>query len=104
MNKTDDIFSSRLKSLRLSMGLSQKSLGIQAEIDPSVASTRLNRYEQGVHNPDFSIVQKLAQVLNAPPSYFYTVDDNLARLNLAYHRATKKKQLEFLRFFSENLG
>ncbi|WP_366931802.1 hypothetical protein [Paraburkholderia xenovorans] len=38
------VFGGRLKEARLRAGLSQKKLGIVAGLDPSVASTRINRY------------------------------------------------------------
>lgn len=62
------------------MGLSQKNLGILAGIDEFVASSRVNRYEKGVHQANIEIVQQLANVLKVPLAYFYTEDDELASL------------------------
>lgn len=76
----NQIFSKRLKEVRLMMGFSQKKLGILAGIDEFVASTRINRYEKGVHQANIEIVQKLATVLEVPLAYFYTDDDELASL------------------------
>lgn len=46
MSATDNtVFGGRLKEARLRAGLSQKSLGIAAGLDPFVAGTRINRYE-----------------------------------------------------------
>lgn len=73
-----DIFCKRLKEARLAAGLSQKKLGIAAGIDEFVASTRINRYEKGIHEVDITTAQKLACVLNVPLAYFYTQDDQLA--------------------------
>ncbi|MBO1567068.1 helix-turn-helix domain-containing protein [Yersinia pseudotuberculosis] len=73
-----DIFCKRLKDARLAAGLSQKKLGIAAGIDEFVASTRINRYEKGVHEVDIGTAQKLADELNVPLAYFYTQDDQLA--------------------------
>lgn len=61
-NYYNDIFCRRLKQARLASGLSQKRLGIAAGIDEFVASTRINRYEKGVHEPNTEIVQKLSEV------------------------------------------
>jgi len=72
------IFCKRLKEARLAAGLSQKKLGIAANIDEFVASTRINRYEKGVHEVDTNTAQNLADVLNVPLAYFYTTDDQLA--------------------------
>ncbi|WP_109419129.1 helix-turn-helix domain-containing protein [Proteus terrae] len=73
-----EIFCRRLKEARLAAGLSQKNLGIAAGIDEFVASTRINRYEKGVHEVDIGTAQKLADVLDVPLAYFYTQDDQLA--------------------------
>ena len=74
------IFCERLKSARLAKGLSQKKLGILAGIDEFVASTRINRYEQGVHQASIDVVHQLAKALDIPPAYFYTDDEELALL------------------------
>lgn len=81
MNRSEsyrDVFCRRLKEARLATGLSQKRLGIAAGIDEFVASTRINRYEKGVHEADIHTAQKLAEVLNVPLAYFYIEDDQLA--------------------------
>ncbi|ECI6122043.1 helix-turn-helix domain-containing protein [Klebsiella quasivariicola] len=93
-NHYNDIFCRRLKQARLASGLSQKRLGIAAGIDEFVASTRINRYEKGVHEPGTEIVQKLAEVLRVPLAYFYAEDDDLAELmlvflSLSHHQRTK---------------
>lgn len=96
MNNKNDVLGSRLKKLRIESGLSQKNLGIQAGIDEFVSSSRINRYEQAVHIPDYSIVQKLAEVLNAPAAYFYADDDDIAKLLLLYHRSNQKRKKSIL--------
>ncbi len=92
------LFGRRLRELRATTGLSQKQLGIQAGIDQFVASARINRYEQAVHQADFSIAEHLAEVLDAPTAYFYTAENDLAELMLIYHRSTVKKKKEMLKF------
>lgn len=84
INHYNEIFCRRLKQARLASGYSQKHLGIAAGIDEFVASTRINRYEKGVHEPGMEIVSKLAEVLGVPLAYFYAEDDGLAELMLAY--------------------
>jgi len=71
-------FQKRLKQARLAKGLSQKRLGIAAGIDEFVASTRINRYEKGIHQADLDTAQRLAEVLDVSPSYFYEENDELA--------------------------
>lgn len=71
-------FPKRLKEIRTLRGLSQKQLGIEAGIDPSVASPRMNQYERGVHAPDFGTVRHFARVLKVPTAFFYCEEDELA--------------------------
>lgn len=73
-------FQRRLKQARLAKGLSQKGLGIAAGIDEFVASTRINRYENGIHQVDLDTAQRLADVLEIPAAYFYAEDDTLAEI------------------------
>lgn len=81
------IFGRRLKEARLAVGLSQQQLGVAAGIDPAVASTRVNRYERGVHMPDPRIVEALGQVLGLVAPYFYATDDELADFLYRYSKA-----------------
>ncbi|QIK12355.1 helix-turn-helix transcriptional regulator [Leclercia sp. 29361] len=91
----NQIFSRRLKEVRLAKGLSQKRLGILAGIDEFVASTRINRYEKGVHQANIEVVQQLSAVLEVPLAYFYTEDDDLASLLMSWIKmdAEKKKRI-----------
>ena len=77
----------RLKAARLKAGLSQQKLGILAGIDEATASARMNQYEKGIHTLDFALACKLAEVLNVPASYFYTVEDDLAEYIENYKKA-----------------
>ncbi len=92
----------RLKQARTAKGLSQKQLGIKAGIDESVASTRINRYELGIHQPDLLSAKQLAKVLGVPVVFFYATDDDVATLLFRYGQASKAeraqlhKQLEHL--------
>lgn len=78
------VITKRLQEARLAAGISQKQLGIVAGIDEFSASPRINQYERGKHVPDFTTLERLASVLNVPTPYFYTRDDDLARLILKY--------------------
>ncbi|EAX8476041.1 helix-turn-helix transcriptional regulator [Salmonella enterica] len=95
-NHYNDIFCRRLKQARLASGLSQKRLGIAAGIDEFVASTRINRYEKGVHEPGTEIVQKLAEVLRVPLAYFYAEDDGLAELMLVFLSLSKQQRKDLI--------
>ena len=93
-------WSRRLKAAREERGMSQRVLGIAAGIDPSVASTRVNRYEVGVHAPSYAIASKLATALDVPVAYLYCDDDGLAQLILAFHRADAAAKREIRRKLS----
>jgi transcriptional regulator with XRE-family HTH domain len=97
MANANELWGHRLREIRIAAGLSQKTLGIQAGLDQFVASTRVNRYELGVHKADFLIAQRLAEILNVPTAYFYTEDDRLAELMIEYHRASVRKKAAILK-------
>lgn len=80
--KTKSPIPKRLREARMRSGLSQASLGVKAGLDPSVASTRVNQYEQGVHNPGYPTVLHFAAVLDVPVPYFYCQDDRMAQMIL----------------------
>ena len=79
----------RLKEARLALGISQRQLGIEAGLDEFVASTRINRYELGIHSPDNQIAARLARVLNVPAAFLYCENDEMAQMILAFHVAPK---------------
>jgi transcriptional regulator with XRE-family HTH domain len=92
MSEADKQWGARLKQARLAAGLSQKQLGIQAGIDEFVASTRINRYELGVHKPDYLTAQHLARVLGISTAYLYAPEDEVAALIYRYVKATKAQR------------
>ncbi|HEN3658797.1 TPA: helix-turn-helix transcriptional regulator [Yersinia enterocolitica] len=87
-NKYRAIFCARLKKIRLQKGLSQKELGKLAGIDEFVASARINRYEQGIHEASLDTAGRLSEALNVPLAYFYADDDKLAEIILQYKNRT----------------
>lgn len=84
--KKEAVVAARLRAARLETGLSQRELGVQAGMDPSVASPRVNQYERGKHTPDTGTLLRLGLVLGVPVSYFFADDDDLAMLIVAFHR------------------
>ena len=84
-NPKKHIFAYRLKEARQRTGLSQKQLGIAAGMDEFVASTRINRYEQSVHEPDIKTASSLAKALDIPLAYLFAEDDLLAAMILEFH-------------------
>jgi transcriptional regulator with XRE-family HTH domain len=93
----ETIFCRRLKETRQVAGFSQKNLGIAAGIDEFVASTRINRYEQGVHEADAVTTRNLAKALDVPLSYFYAENDRLARMILVFDKLPIREQDRILR-------
>lgn len=101
MSDANKQWGERLKQARLAAGLSQKMLGIEAELDPFVASTRINRYELGIHKPDLLTVRKLAAVLKVPVAFFYAdTDDEIAELLLMYGKAAKEERQKILKLLA----
>jgi transcriptional regulator with XRE-family HTH domain len=90
------VFGERLKEARLRAGLSQKQLGISAGLDPFVASTRINRYELGVHKADYPFACRLATELAVPVAYFYSDDDQLAEMIVLFGKASRKTRARLL--------
>ena len=91
------VFRERLKVARESAQLSQKQLGIKAGLDPFVASTRINRYETGVHEPDLATIERMALALNLPTAYFFAADERLARLIEPFHRMSVSEKEKVLK-------
>lgn len=90
-------FSKRLRLARMDVGLSQKELGILAGLDPFVASTRINRYEQDVHAPDQATAKRLAKALGVPLAYLYADNERLARMIKAFSALEVAEQDRILR-------
>lgn len=86
------VLGKRMREARRAAGLSQEKLGVLAGIDEMSSSARMNQYERGKHEPDFSMVERLAQVLNVPECYFYCKDDDLASLLVHLHRVPPSRK------------
>lgn len=105
--KEINVFCRRLKEARLAVGLSQRKLGVAAGLDEFVASTRINRYELGIHKVDLAMAQKFAEILEVPLAYFYCESDDLAELVRRFEMLGDKAKEEVMeslaRVESENL-
>ena len=91
------VFSKRLKEARLKKGYSQELLGIEAGLDPMSASTRMNRYELAKRTPDFSVIERLAEVLDVPTAYLFAEDDELAKLIQLYGQSNPAERAKIIR-------
>lgn len=83
----------RLKVAREAAGLTQEKLAELIGISGSSLNSRLSNYESGRNTPSFDIVVRIAQVLNYPESYFYTIDDDFAEAILRFYREQNNASL-----------
>lgn len=97
LDEPSSVLGRRLREARVAAGLSQKALGIRADLDPFVASTRINRYERGIHAPDPATAKKLAKVLGVPLAYLYADNDRLARMIKAFGALSASEQERLLK-------
>jgi transcriptional regulator with XRE-family HTH domain len=87
----------RLKEARLAAGLSQKKLGIAAGMDEFSASSRMNHYEIGRHQPDFETLKRIAKILKIPAAYFYAESDDIALVIALFYKMSKTERAKFLK-------
>jgi len=97
-------FSKRLKEARREAGLSQERLGVLAGIDEMSASARMNQYERGKHEPDFSMVGRVARALNMPVSFFYAENDDEAKLLKWFYQLSMEERAELMQRVSNAVG
>lgn len=97
MARKESVFAKRLKQARERKDISQRRLGILAGIHQDSASSRINQYEHGKHEPDFGTVLILAKTLDVPTAFFYAVDDFLADLILAADKLSDAEKKRLLR-------
>jgi len=90
------VFAKRLKEIRLEAGLTQDQLGVLAGMEEATSSSRMNHYEKGRHQPDYSLVERLATALEVPEGYFYTKDDDEALLLKLFHRLSSHSKNDIL--------
>lgn len=70
-------------------------------MDEFSASARMNHYETGRHQPDFTMLQRIAKVLKLPTAYFYAETDDLARLIKTFNQVNKAQRSLILRDIEE---
>ena len=78
------VFSRRLREARLRSGIAQDRLGVMIGLDEGCSSARMSRYENGVHEPPFPVIENIAGILKVPVAYFFCNDDRLAEIMLIY--------------------
>lgn len=85
-----------MKEARLAAQLSQEKLGVLVGVEESSASARMNQYERGKHEADFSMVERISKVLDVPEAFFYAKDDDLAQLIIQFKRSGKRRRSAIL--------
>lgn len=90
------VIGKRLKQARLSAGLSQEALGLEAGLEAESASTRMNRYEVGTRAPSHELMERVAKVLGVPASFFYETDNTIADLLLTLGKLSKTERVKVL--------
>jgi len=68
---------------------------VEAGLELSSSSTRISRYESGIHEPPQQFAEAMAKVLGISAAFFYCADDRLAEIILLYADmpAAKRKLL-----------
>jgi transcriptional regulator with XRE-family HTH domain len=95
--KDRSVFAWRLRQARERLGISQIELGRRAGLDPSVASPRINQYEQGQHVPHHATARRLAEVLGVPTAYLFAEDEQLAKLLLLWSEMSPAERKKLLK-------
>lgn len=90
------VFGKRLAEARKVAKISQEKLGIDAGIDPGSASARMNQYERGIHEPNLTTVNQIANALGLPVAYFFTEMDDAAKLLVIFHRLPAQHRAKVL--------
>ena len=90
--KLRDLFTQRLRKMRLAAGLSQRELGRRIGLLEEVVSSRVTRYELGTSEPDFETAAKLAHELGVPLAYLLADDETLAEIILAVSKLPAAEQ------------
>lgn len=94
------LFGRRLQAARLRLGIPQDKLGVAVGLDESCSSTRMSRYETGIHEPPFTLVEKIAEVLCVPVPYFFCADERLATILLRYPHLSETQKNQLLTWIS----
>jgi len=99
MSKTPvSVFGARLREARRRAGLPQDKVGVEIGLDEGTASARISRYEAGVHEAPYATATRLAEVLNVPVAFFYSEDEELARVILTWGELSPEQRVELNHF------
>ena len=96
-------FCRRLKATRKAQKMTLEKLGVAIGLDESCASTRISRYENGIHTIEYNTAERIAQVLDVPLAYFYADTEELAELTNIFDHQDHERQQRLLNF-ARSLG
>lgn len=96
-------FCRRLKATRKAQKMTLEKLGVAIGLDESCASTRISRYENGIHTIEPNTAERIAQVLDVPLAYFYADTEELAELTNIFDHQDHERQQRLLNF-ARSLG
>lgn len=85
----ENIFGTRLLAARKMSGLSLQELA--GKMDVPLSKQALNKYEQGLTNPNSEMVITFAKALNMPVDYFFSVPGIKVELSSIDYRRHKSK-------------
>jgi len=86
----------RLKEARKNAKITQKELGIRIGMEISSASSRMNHYEKGRHTPDIGTLQRMADELGVPLSYFFCESETSAKLSCLIAKLNEEERLKLI--------
>ena len=96
-------FCRRLKATRKAQKMTLEKLGVAIGLDESCASTRISRYENGIHTIEYNTAERIAQVLDVPLAYFYADTEEFAELTNIFDHQDHERQQRLLNF-ARSLG
>lgn len=102
--KLRELFSRRLRDLRLAAGISQRTLGRQIGLSEETVSSRVTRYEKGTSEPNFTTANKLAKELGVPLAYLVADTDVLAEIIAYASRLPAAEQKRLAHSLKEQLA
>lgn len=95
------LFGRRLREARLQFGMPQDKLGVMIGLDESCSSARMSRYENGIHEPPFKTIEKIALALKLPTAYFFCEDDRLANIISSYQASDEHQKQSIADYISQ---
>lgn len=100
--KLEEVVALRMREAREAAGLSQEALGILAGIDEATAKVRINQYENGRHTPPLSMIEKIANSLARPVTWFICSEDT-TDLHLALNKLQEISRSDVIKSIIELL-